>query len=123
MRRFTNIVFVLGLLGTLGALVALRTMDQAKDTEIEAIAEDVRRFELMIKYQAATNEVELTGRGWPATVDPTWFGNEPPRIRCSRRIAPGCRSPARTKLTCCIRTSESPAIRASRCSGTTPTRA
>jgi type II secretory pathway pseudopilin PulG len=78
MRRLTNIIFVLGLLGTLGALASLRMMDQAQETKIAQVADDVRRFELMISYQAATNEVELTGRGWPATVDPAWFGNDPP---------------------------------------------
>lgn len=78
MRRLTNIVFVLGFFGVVAAIGVLRVEDHRHEQEIEQVAEAVRRFELVIKYHAATNEVELTGRGWPTTIDPAWFSADPP---------------------------------------------
>jgi len=78
MRRLTNIVYALGTLAFLGAIIGLRLVDRSHEQHIEDIAEEVRRFEQVIKLHAATNGVELTGRGWPKTINPDWFGNDPP---------------------------------------------
>ncbi len=52
---------------------------EKQDAEIDRAATEVRRFELEIKYRAASRLGELNARGWPVTVDPTWFDGEAPR--------------------------------------------
>lgn len=78
MRRFTNIVYVLGSLAVFGCVIGLHLTDRARRMEVERIAGEVRRFEQVIKLHAATNEVELTGRGWPTTISPSWFAGDAP---------------------------------------------
>ena len=78
MRRFTNIVYALGTVAVFGSVAGLQWTDRARKMEVERVAGDVRRFEQVIKLHAATNEVELTGRGWPKTINPTWFNGDAP---------------------------------------------
>jgi len=78
MRRLTNVVYLLGSLAFVAGLVGLRVMDRSEERQIERIAQEVRRFEQVIKLHAATHGVELTGRGWPTTIDPSWFGDDAP---------------------------------------------
>jgi len=78
MRRFVDIVVLVGTLAMLGGILHYRAGREQVNAQVSAVAEDVRRLEVMIKYQAATGNVELTGRGWPATIDPSWFGEDPP---------------------------------------------
>lgn len=74
----TNIVYAMGSLAVIGSVVGLHLHDRARQVEVEHIASEVRRFEQVIKLHAATNEVELTGRGWPTTINPSWFGGDAP---------------------------------------------
>lgn len=78
LKRLTNIVYVLGSLVLLGSIVGLQWEDRARQLEVERVAGEVRRFQQVIKLHAATKGVKLTGRGWPTTIDPSWFGDDAP---------------------------------------------
>lgn len=62
------------------ALGTLHVMQDRKEEEaaVERTATSVRRMELEVKYRGATGAVTVTGRGFPSTVDPTWFKDAPP---------------------------------------------
>ena len=78
MKRLTNIIYLLGILGIVGGVAGLKYIEQDREDEIAFIAEEVRRFEQVIKLHAATEGVELTGRGWPKTINPEWFPSNAP---------------------------------------------
>lgn len=65
------------LLGGLYYLSKERAVTQR--TEIR-VAEDVRRFQEELALRAASGLATTRNpRGWPVTVDPAWFGDNPPR--------------------------------------------
>jgi len=40
---------------------------------------DLDRFHAVLRLQAATPGVATNGRGWPTTIEPSWFSGDPPR--------------------------------------------
>ncbi len=77
-RWFIDIA-ALAILGMLafGVLHVMREQSE-EEAAVERTATAVRRMELEVKYRGATGEVTVTGRGFPTTVDPTWFKDDPP---------------------------------------------
>ena len=58
--------------------------DRAHRQEDEVIAvtrADVQRLLREAKVRGAMEEVDRNGRGWPLTIDPTWFKGSPPMNR------------------------------------------
>lgn len=49
-----------------------------EEQTIHAAQRAVDRLSQEIKYRAAMGKVELSIRGWPATLDPQWFKGNPP---------------------------------------------
>lgn len=81
-RRSTRWLIDIAALLTL-AMLAFGTLHVLRDRReenaaVERTATSVRRMELEVKYRGATGAVTVTGRGFPATVDPTWFKDDPP---------------------------------------------
>lgn len=79
LRRTVDVVTVLAAIGLIGGLAYYKLDEERKQEQVHKLTQDVTRFEQMIKLRAATKDVELNGRGWPATVDPGWFDGDPPR--------------------------------------------
>ncbi len=72
---FITLVMLLGLLG--GVAWHQRAKSLERDT-IAGVREDVLRIERELRRRAATGEIEVNGRGWPTTIDPDWFIDDPP---------------------------------------------
>lgn len=51
--------------------------EQRNDALAKTIAE-VQRFDQMVDLRAATKDVTLSERGWPVSIEATWFKGEPP---------------------------------------------
>lgn len=77
MRRLVDIVALLtaALLIGGGAYYELDRAERLR--EVDRVAADVRRVQGQISLRAATKETELNSRGWPVTVDPSWFAQDP----------------------------------------------
>jgi hypothetical protein len=50
-----------------------------RERDVDTVRDGLRRFEQALSVRAATKESASTARGWPMTIDPTWFGGDPPR--------------------------------------------
>jgi hypothetical protein len=78
MRWMRDVVAAIGLLGLVGGTLYLQRERREEDALFQHVQTDVRRMELEIKYRAATKTTELNARGWPVTIDPSWFKDKPP---------------------------------------------
>lgn len=79
MRRLVDGVIAAGTLAVacvVGWHVYQRTEEERR---IAVATAGVREFGEAIRLHAASEGTLLTGRGWPVTVDPAWFGDSPPR--------------------------------------------
>lgn len=79
LRRTVDVVTGLAAVG-LVAFVTFASATQIRERKlVQEVAADLARFRQVLAYKAASKQVEINGRGWPTTVDPEWFGGEPPR--------------------------------------------
>ena len=79
LRRVVDVVCItaaVGMLAGIGYAVNGRITERRT---VQDVTDDVNRFRQVLASQAAANATELNPRGWPTTVDPQWFGGEPPR--------------------------------------------
>jgi hypothetical protein len=79
LRRAVDVV---GVLTGVGALIVVGFVNLNRyrtQQQTEITAAGLREFDRTIAVQAASGAVERTRRGWPATMDPAWFGGSPPR--------------------------------------------
>lgn len=79
MRWFLDAIGLLTAVGLLLGVLAYQRAKERKEAVVERATCEVRRLGLEIKYRAASRIGVLNGRGWPVTVDPGWFGTDPPR--------------------------------------------
>lgn len=78
MRIAVNIVGGMAALLTAGA-VGLWAFERGRDeVAVTRSIQALRRLEQQVRLRAATSGEGLNARGWPATVDPGWFGDDPP---------------------------------------------
>lgn len=73
MRWMRDIVAALGLVAVVGGAVYFKRAQREEEAMFQRAQTDLRRMELEIKYRAATKTTELNARGWPVTIDPSWF--------------------------------------------------
>lgn len=79
MRRLLDILVATMVAALLaGGLWVLHTWREEQRT-IDEVRENVRRIEQQVRVQASLGRVEINGRGWPTTIDPSWFTSDPPR--------------------------------------------
>ena len=79
LRRTVNVVSALAAVGLI-TFISSSVMDRMKEKRaVDAVAADVARFRQVLAYRAASNQTEVNTRGWPVTIDPVWFGSDPPR--------------------------------------------
>ncbi len=50
-----------------------------RDTQVKSVQEGLRRFEQSLSMRAAAHDTPVTPRGFPTTIDPSWFGGDPPK--------------------------------------------
>jgi hypothetical protein len=82
MRTLRTTVNVVSALGAIGLVVFISYHSSARVREkraAQSVAAGVDKFRKVLAFRAAANETQTNGRGWPVTVDPAWFGGEPPR--------------------------------------------
>lgn len=64
--------------GTVAAISWGHRAERDELARIESVRNAIGRIEREIRVRSATGQVEVNGRGWPETIDPAWFENEPP---------------------------------------------
>ncbi len=75
MRKLINIVGIITGLGLVAGVAFHRHTMVQQDMRIEETIVNLHRFERELKVRAATDGVKLNSRGWPITVDPSWFAD------------------------------------------------
>jgi hypothetical protein len=54
-------------------------LQQQDAQQLAAVSQGLRRFEQVLAFRGASKEAQTSERGWPLTVDPTWFASDAPR--------------------------------------------
>jgi hypothetical protein len=78
MRWMRDVVAAIGLVGVVGGALYVQRAEREEEALFQSAQTDVRRMELEIKFRAATKTTDLNARGWPVTIDPTWFKDSAP---------------------------------------------
>jgi hypothetical protein len=79
LRRAVDLSTIAAAVG-LTAMLAWHFSGQFKrEKEVQTVQDSLRRFDQMLSMRAAAKDTPMSGRGWPLTMDATWFGNDPPR--------------------------------------------
>jgi hypothetical protein len=63
------------------AFLWARQSEQRHEAAVVATIDALDRINREIRVRAAMGSVEVNGRGWPYTVDPAWFNDDPPLNR------------------------------------------
>ncbi len=81
MRLLVDLVVLATLLAVVaGAVLHNRAVDRER-AAVQDVRADLRRIEQAIRVKAATGATEVNGRGWPFSIDPDWFPEDPPQNR------------------------------------------
>lgn len=79
MRKwFLYIIIFLLLAGTVAAWHWGESAREREQRIVRSVREAVMRLEREVRVRSATGQTEVNGRGWASTIDPAWFGNDPP---------------------------------------------
>jgi len=73
-----DIVALLGAAALGGGYLYMERDKKSQEAIVSRAGTDLRRMELEVKYRAASKSADLNARGWPVTIDPTWFEGEAP---------------------------------------------
>ena len=66
------------LAGSAWVVLHARAQEHAQTSAERRTTSAIERVEREIRIRSGAEQVELNGRGWPVTIDPSWFGSEPP---------------------------------------------
>jgi type II secretory pathway pseudopilin PulG len=78
MRRVVDLLLGLMLVSILGGAVMYVQRDRSEAALRDTAREQRRRFQQQIALQAALERGNLNERGFPTTIDPTWFNSDLP---------------------------------------------
>ncbi len=78
MRLIMDSLAALMLCGILAGVVIHMRGQGRLDDKIELVRAEVERFQSQIMLQTALENVQMTQRGYPATIDAAWFGGKVP---------------------------------------------
>lgn len=77
--RFIPIILTLLLAGSIAGLASWsRHRARLLDERVAEARHALNALQREVRVRAAMEEADLNGRGWPRTIDPAWFGDEPP---------------------------------------------
>ena len=79
MRWIRDIMLLLLLCGIGAGVVYYQSQSAEAQEKLNNTAADTQRLEREVRFRAATKSGELNNRGWPVTVDPSWFETDPPQ--------------------------------------------
>lgn len=77
-KLFSYLMFAILLSGAVAAWSWNRAEKDAFDSQIAQARAAAQKLERQIRIEGATGRAEVNGRGWPETVDPAWFMDDPP---------------------------------------------
>ncbi|MFG0252799.1 MAG: hypothetical protein ACF8NJ_08005 [Phycisphaerales bacterium JB038] len=78
MRLLIDTLVALMLAGLLGGILLYRQQDRTSDERIEQVQQSLQRIRQQVVLHAAMADTDLTGRGFPAEIDPEWFADSLP---------------------------------------------
>jgi len=77
-KWFLYIIIFLLLAGTVASWHWSETAREREQRIVRSVREAVIRLEREVRVRSATGQAAVNGRGWAETIDPAWFGNDPP---------------------------------------------
>ncbi|HPO94215.1 MAG TPA: hypothetical protein PL072_12175 [Phycisphaerales bacterium] len=81
MRWLRDIALLIVLAGLIGGGIIYMRRERDQEALVMQASAELLRLETEIKYRSATKTAEVNSRGWPVSVDPAWFENNPPMNR------------------------------------------
>lgn len=72
------ILVAIMLAATIGAFLLHSSREDDSSERFNSALSSLQRLEREVRVRAATGGAVLNRRGWPSTIDPAWFGDEPP---------------------------------------------
>jgi hypothetical protein len=78
MRLIIDTLVALTLVGVLGGIALHSHREKETEQRITLARGELRRFQSQVMLQAALEKVPLTSHGYPAAIDPAWFGGSLP---------------------------------------------
>ena len=79
MRRLVDVAAVIAAIGMIGSMSWAVSSRMEMRRKVQGVAAETERFQKMIAFRAASKTSGLNARGWPETIDPAWFTEQPPR--------------------------------------------
>lgn len=78
MRFLLNILAALLICALVAGGVWQYRLQEDDRLRLEEARSSVRQLQRTVTVQAGLGKAEVNGRGWPVTIDPTWFSGAPP---------------------------------------------
>jgi hypothetical protein len=79
LRRIVDLVAITTALGLASGVGWHGYAHFEEQRNIKRVSGELRRFQQVLAYQSASGQTQTNTRGWPVTIDPNWFGGDPPR--------------------------------------------
>jgi hypothetical protein len=79
LRRAVDAAGILAAIGLIAAVASFSSEQHKEKQALSRVSRDLDRFREALSLRAASDQGQVNARGWPITVDPTWFGSDPPR--------------------------------------------
>ena len=78
MRWVRDMALVIGLAAVGLGATSVQQEERSRDALVQTAIDQKRRIEQVVGYRAAAKSGDLNPRGWPVTIDPSWFDDAPP---------------------------------------------
>lgn len=78
MRLIIDTLVALTLVGVLGGIALHSHREKEVERRIKLARDELRQIQSQVMLQAAMEQVALTRYGYPASIDPKWFGGRVP---------------------------------------------
>lgn len=88
MRLLLNTLALLLLCALVAGLVWQHRAKEADRARVDAARSALRQIQRTVTVQAGLGSAEVNGRGWPVTIDPSWFDGAPPWNALVSRLRP-----------------------------------
>lgn len=79
LRRAVDAVCALSAAGLIAGVLYFSNQDIRERQVVTGVADELARFRAVLTTHAAARDASVNLRGWPKSIDPTWFGSDPPR--------------------------------------------
>lgn len=79
LRRIVDVVAATAALAVVSSIGWYGYTEFEHHRNVKRVSEELRRFNSVLAFQAASGQTQINSRGWPMTIEPAWFTPGPPK--------------------------------------------